>query len=435
MAFTTQPGTLANLQNSLKRIYDPEFFSLMQNVNAPGYKMLLEAKNVVADGEGYFWPFYMGTPQNMGAPAEGNDPPPSKQRIEVQARVRPTQMINTFKISFIMAAIGTKRGTFGKAEVQRQIEEATIDITKHLNRTLLGSHGSGRLGQIEANNGGAVTITMKKPLGAWLLRKKMLIDVYTLDTAGAISSSGAATQIEVTGVNYSTRVVTLGTSITVLANEHVYVYPDYNNTINGFAGLFDDGTNLTTIHNQSRSTYEDLKATVSAGVGGVLRPLTEELMIDLAANVLQTSGEEIDTFVMNSGQIRQYLRFVIPNRRYNIDGKGVPAYQTGYKEADLQFFAGGNVVAIKRFEDVSPRVIYGFCKKYLRKFETEKLDWIRHGGDRQGGILTQGIGAAGRNTTYEAAIYVVTNAGYMKPNAAGVARDLLDPQMLGDPAE
>jgi hypothetical protein len=355
--------------------------------------------------------------------------------VEVQARVRPIQFTNSFQISFILAAVGTKRGSFNKTEIQRHMWEATTDVTKHMNRVMAGSHGSGRLCQVEATTAASATFVAKQSGGAnqgvILLRPNMLIDVYTLDSGGAISSAGAATQIKINSIAKATRTVTMATALTLTANEHVYLYPDYNNTSNGLLGLVDDGTFLTTIHNQSRSSFEELKATVLDG-GGVNRPLTEELLIDGASQVLQNSGQEIDCILMNSGQMRQYLKFVIPQRRYNVTGKGVPAYQTGYREDDLQFLWGGKTCHIKRMEDISPRNVFGITTSLIRRFEVQKLDWFDHGG---GQILAQGVGTAGRKTTEEATIYGVTNIGNLQPNGHFVIRDLLDPQLCGDPAE
>jgi len=431
MAFTSVVSTLGGLQNSLKRIYDPDYFELHQNYRAPFYQMIQQSKNHEADGEGAFWPFYLETPQNMGSPAEGGALPPVKSRTEVQARVRPIQFINSFQISFILAAVGTKRGSFSKTEIQRHMWESTTDVTKHMNRVMAGSHGSGRLCQVQDATVATASFVAKLPQGTLLIRPNMLLDVYTLDSGGVISSTGAATQIKVNSVVPATRTVNLATALTLSANEHVYVYPDYNNTSNGLLGLVDDGTFLTTIHNQSRSSFPGLKATVLDN-GGVLRPQTEELLIDGASQTLQNSGQEIDCLLMNSGQIRQYLKNVIPQRRYNVNGKGVPAYQTGAREDDLQFLWGGKTCHIKRMEDISPRNIFGITTSLIRRFEVEKLDWYDHGG---GQILAQGVGASGRTTTQEATIYSVTNIGNLQPNGHFVIRDLLDPQLCGDPAE
>lgn len=434
MAFTPQISTLGALQNSLKRIYDPDYFELHLNYRAPFYQMIQQSKNHEADGEGAFWPFYLQTPQNMGSPAEGGDLPPVKTRTEVQARVRPVQFVNSFQISFILAAVGTKRGSFSKTEIQRHMWEATTDVTKHMNRVMAGSHGSGRLCQVEAATAASTTFVAKQGLGSpgvLLLRKNMLIDVFTLDSGGVISSGGAATQIKINDITPATRTVTLNTALTLAANEHVYNFPDYNNTSNGLLGLVDDGTFLTTIHNQSRATFSELKATV-LDAGGVLRPLTEELLIDGASQTLQNSGQEIDCLILNSGQMRQYLKFVIPQRRYNVSGKGVPSYQTGYREDELQFLWGGKTCAIKRMEDIHPRTVFGITSSLIRRFEVEKLDWYDHGG---GQILAQGVGTNGRKTTQEATIFAVTNIGNLQPNGHFVIRDLLDPQLAGDPAE
>jgi len=113
-----------------------------------------------------------------------------------------------------------------------------------------------------------------------------------------------------------------------------------------------------------------------------------------------------------------------------VSGKGVPSYQTGFKENDLQFFGSGGPVDFKFMEDVIPRSLFGIKRSLLRRFEVKPMGWYDQGG---GAILAQGVSSSGKLTTHDATIWIGTNLGYMKLNACGVIRDLLDPQLLGDP--
>src|SRR3990172_2241064 len=311
MAFTAAPSTSTNLEASLKRLYEPEYFEVHTNENAPYYAMLKKMKNVEIRGEGMYWPFHLALPETMGWLPENGAFAPVKPRSEIQARMRAKQLGESLRISVILEAIGQAGGSFDKNEVQRHIKACVMQSTKHINRTFAGTEGTGRLGQIEANTTTSDTFVMKKPLGAWLIKPRMLLDVYDARTGGAISTvADDATQLFVKSVNYQTRTVvvsqtdeTTAVSLSLVADEHVYNYPDYRNAANGLLGLVDDGTFEPTIHNQSRTTYPVLKSYVSSNAG-VGRPLSEELLEDMIALVRQNSGKNIANLVANSVQRR-----------------------------------------------------------------------------------------------------------------------------------
>lgn len=435
-------STLANLTNSLRRIYTDEFFEVAINTAAPFWTELQEEKNIEPEGEGYFWPFYLATPQNIGTPAEEANLPQVKQRSEVQGRVRPGQFIATFEISFILEAVGSTRGAWNKGEVKRHMWEAITDLTKHVNRIYAGTHGTGRLTRVQAVSGatftageGTVTTTLgaagtDETVGAHLLRPNMGLEFRSADSSGTARGS---TIIIITKIVQSTRVVTTDTTLSgpgVVANDHVYIFGAYGQSTvpNGIMGIVDDGSLLDTIHNQARSTNEELKAKVDSSSS--LRPLSEELLIRNAFDVYQLSGQYVDTLLMNSGEIERYLAFVRPDRRYPVmaGSKGVPDYKTGYDEAALEFLYGGKRAKILMMVDIPARTVLGVTRSMLRRFTLRKMTWYDHGG---GQIFTQGVNSGGLKTTKQATLIHIDNIGSLMPRSAFRIRDLSDPQLAG----
>lgn len=421
------PDAYANFTNSLRRIYSDEFYEVHLNVNAPFYQLLQTLKNVAADGAGFYFPFYLATPQNQGFVADGGNLPATIARTEVQAFIQVAMIVNSFEIGFILEAAGNANAAFNKGEIKRHMWEATVDATKHLNRCMAFGHGTNRLAVVNAGTVGVPTFVGQLPWGVLGIRQNMRLDFFNQDVGGAIQVT--ANQVTITP-NRATFTVTCTNNMTLTAGWGVYNSGDYGNGINGIEGVIDDGTFLTNIHNQSRTTNPGLKSTVLAN-GGNLRPLSEQLLIRLANEVLQNSGQEIDLLLMNSGQIEQYLNFVLPNRRYNVTGKGIPAYQTGYQEGDLEFlWGGGKVCQIKRMEDISPRVVYGVTKSMVGRNDVRKLSWY----DDMGPILRQGVGSTGYRASKLATIAYIGNWGTRLPAAHGVIRDLSDPELCGDPS-
>jgi hypothetical protein len=193
-------------------------------------------------------------------------------------------------------------------------------------------------------------------------------------------------------------------------------------------GIVDDGSLLTTIHNQSRSTYEELKASLDSASS--LRYLSEELLIRKSFDVYQLSGQYVDNILMNSGQVERYLAFVRPDRRYPVNPgqKGVPDFKTGYDEDSLEFLYGGKRAKITMMVDIPPRTVLGITRAMLRRFTLRKMTWYDHGG---GQIFTQGVNSGGLKTTKQATLIHIDNIGSLMPRSAFRIRDLSDPQLAG----
>lgn len=428
-------STLSALSTSLKQVYDDSIFEVMYNTNVPFFNLLKQVKSVRPEGAGLYFPFYLRSPQNIGTPAEAGNLPVVNTRTEVQGYVQPGQMIGTFEMSFIFEAVGTQRGSFNKDEVKRHSLECISDLTKHVNRLYAGTHGTGRLGQVNATTSSLATFVGKLPLGTLLMRPNMMIDVYSADTSGSVRTGANA--VKITDIAPTTRTVTFDDgsggagSASLTADDHVYIDASYGNATvpNGIAGLIDDGTLLTTVHNQSRSTYTELKSVATAAASGSnLANLTEDMLVRMALDIRQRSGSIIDCLLMNTGQIEKYLAFVRPDRRYPQSGAGVPKYDTGYQEEPLTFVYGGKRCPMYVSEDIHPRRIYFVNKSKLRLGTLKKMSWYDHGG---GNIFAQGVNSTGYKTTQQATLVHIENLVNLQPNAHGVLTSLSDPQLCG----
>jgi hypothetical protein len=295
-----------------------------------------------------------------------------------------------------------------------------------------GTHGTGRIATVQDNSSGATFIGKigpagtAEPHGVQLLRPNMNISIYADDTgSGALREAAKITKIV-----QGTRVVTTDTTLTTtVADDSVYITGSYGQTTvpNGLMGIVDDGTLLTTIHNQSRSTYEDLKATVLTG-GGALSPLTEADLLNGAFTVKHLTGQKITDILMNVGMLDAYLAFVRPDRRYPVaPGQSVPDYKTGYNEDKLEFLWGGGKASINCVDDIAPRTVIGITKDKLRRFNLRKMTWDQS----SGGLFKQGVNSTGYKTTQQATLVHLENLGSFQPNSAFRISDKLDRILCG----
>jgi len=424
-------STLLGLSASLKRIYSDDVFDYAQNFAAPLADEFDEAKEITPEGNGYYWPFFLASPQNIGTPAEDGNIPPIKQRTQVEGNVRAGQFVSDFEISFMLEAAGTSRGAWNKSEVKRHSWECLTDITKHRNRIISGTHGTGRLAQIESSTTTLNTFVGKLPLGILLLRVNMLFDVYNLDSGG----SSVITSRKITALADSTRTVTFdGAPASLTANQHVYIASSYGQATvpNGIAGLVDDGTLLDTIHGVSRAANPQLKSRVYRN-GGVPRAMTEDLLIAPFLDLRQRNNlaNGVDLFVMNTGQLGKFLILIRPER-YAVVGPGQGAVGTktlGWNSEDtLYFMADGRRVRILVSEDVHPRRIYGINRSQIRHVLLKKLGWLDQGG---GSIFIQGSDSGGYKTTHVATMYALENWATFRPDSHFLIDDLLDAQLCG----
>lgn len=427
-------NTLANLADSLRRWYPEEFFTCHLNVAAPFFTEIVKGSKVKGwkqDGDGVYWPFFLQSPQNIGTPGETGALPVSSARNEPQGRVRLGQFIGRFDISFLFQTISESDKSGWGSGVKRAVKENTQDLTKHVNRLFAGTHGTGRIGQVNVATSASTSFVGKLPFGVLLMRPKMQIAIYDDDTG---SGSAENTAVGITKIVQATRTVTTDTSMTLDADDHIYINGSYGQTTvpNGIDGLIDDGTNLTTMHNLSRNTYEELKS-VRLSNSGNPRDLSESLLLEGAHTVRQRSGRQIDCLLMNTGQFSKYLSGVRQDRIFSVTGKGVPAYDTGYKadspyKPQAQFYHGGTTADIYVSEDVKPRTVYGITKSELRRLEQGPMDWMDWGG---GNMFQQAVSSGSYITAKTATLAYFANIATTCPSAHFVAVDLSDKELCG----
>ena len=419
-------NTLSALGASLKIGYSDEYIEAQTNFNGPLLKKFDTLKKLPQNGKSFDWAFPFATSQVIGSPGDGAAVPTKTAPEDVAGTVNVGTFVGGFDITAIVEAVGTESGSFNGSVIKRRAKEAINDTTKHMNRIYAGTHGSGRLAQVEATTDTLTTFVGKLPLGVLLLRKNMLIQFYSLDSGG--SQRGSGTQ-KITKIVPATRTVTIDTAITLTADDHVYISGDYGSAKmpNGLRGLVDDGTNLTSLHGVSRSTYEEMKSTV-LGASGVKRDLTEDLLVDLAHAVRQKSGRSINLLVMNWGQLAKYLKFVRADRRFNVNGAGVIKGDTGYKDLPT-FYLGGQNVEILPSEDVAPREVYGLDTTQIRRIVARKLSWY----EVNGSMFQQSIATGGGSYAFskEANLLGLENLATYLPGAHGRIEDLNDKQLCG----
>lgn len=409
----------------LQRMYTPDVTDWFLSHNTNFWtKQVKPAKALpLPSGDGWYWEMNLQSAQNIGTPGEGEAVPTQKAGTVVQGRVRPGQFVGSIELSMLLEAVGSGNGAW-KSIAKKEMSACLADLTKHVNRLYAGTHGTGRIAQVDAATASSTSFVGKLPYGVRLLRPNMLVEIRDDDTGSGGTEDASALITKIVG---STRTVTLADEQTLDANDHVYIAGSYGKSTvpNGIAGLIDDGTNLVTVHNQSRDTYEELKSIV-LGNGGSVRPFDEELLDQAQGDVFQASDKTVDVLLMNSGVRNAYMAFMRPDRRVNTSGGDAPNYTSGFGPKTFHVW-GGERAELVVSQDVAPRTIYGLSMSTIRRLGDSNLKWLTWGD----GVFNQGVTTTGYTTSKVGTLLFLSNIACLQPNGNFRIDDISDKHLCG----
>lgn len=421
-------STTASWAGELIRKYDREkAFEPMEKKATPLWNSFKEADDVEPRGAGLYFRLILNSANRVGTPTESGDIPGGGTRTTIQGVVNGVQVASSFEISKKARALGQGDGSFSADALHDAIVESMQNIYSHIERLLVVSHGTGKLGEVQTTTDTLTTVVMALPQGVFNIKAGMLLDWYDTDSGG--SAQVQATYV--TDVNFATRTLTLDRAVTLTAGWCAYISNYYGSAPNGLRGLVDDGTYATSVHSQLRATYPRLNAVVD-GNSGTPRPYKEKVLRKLIHR-LQHECESTPTVIWcNTGVISEHLETTIPDRQYTVSGKEVPKYGIGYDGGNLFFQYENNKIPFKISKDVPAREMFVLDMKTFKKHTLRKVDWLP-GVD--GPLMPT---PSGSNSTYKltdiACLMGDLNISCRKFVGNGVVRDLKDEELAGDSA-
>jgi len=427
-------GEFESITNALKIAYPPKAIVPMVNQETPFRTQL--KKNIPTGGrvtEGLVkFGANFNPPQNQGQLVDGGALPTPKDRVQDQFLLKPTIFAGGFQIGWVTKAAGnSNKSAFNGGELRRRTEETIADLSKFIEQTYIGTHGTNRRARVESD--GANTFVAALPEGVRLLREQQAITVRTTDGGAGVRDTWEDTVRTISQINQATRTVTYtGSDKTLVAGDHVHpvveIAQDISTTnpfANGLRGLVDDATFLTTIHGLSRVTYPKLKANVNSN-GGTLRNLTEQILIRACNENRARSGKRVTDCWMGEGQAEKYIEFVAPDRRYTVAGSGVQGMGTGFQEGSLVHYYPGGSFKLQISYDVVPREMFLLNWETFFHYVAKELDWWE-----EGDMLKPTPVSGSYKASYLAFLASIENIGNDMPIGNTVVRDLRDPS-IGD---
>lgn len=429
-------GEFDQITNALKIAYPSKAIEPMVNEETPFRKAL--QKSVPSGGrvtEGIVkFGANLNPPQNQGQLVDGGALPTPKNRTEVQFQLTPTIFAGGFQIGWVTKAAGnSSKAAFNGGELRRRTEETLADLGKFIEQTYVATHGTGRRARVESD--GTNNFVASLPEGVRLLRENQYFSARTTDGGATVRDGMGYRQIS--AITQSTRTVTYtgeaggaNDDRTLVAGDHIHPVVEDDQTItsvfaNGLRGLVDDATYLATLHGLARATYPKLNSNVSSN-GGTLRNLTEQILVRACHENRARSGKRVTDAWMSEGQAEKYIEFVAPDRRYNINGKGVQGMGTGYQEGSLVHYYPGGQFNLNVSFDVIPREIFLLNWDTFFHYVAQDMDWWD-----EGNMLKPTPTSGSYKASYLAFLASIENIGCDMPIANTVIRDLRDPS-IGD---
>jgi hypothetical protein len=308
--------------------------AILKDVYERGICELIPTKTVALsifeDGDNSAWsgrevvfPSRVGRNQGVGSATEGGNLPTAGSQKYAQTRIPCRYLYG--RITFTaqaMAVSESSRGAF--APVMRQEMDGLIkDLQNERGRQIYGD-GRGILALVNGASAGT-TVTVDAPgnfagatngarfinpgeIVAFVNPATGALRASSVRTVQAIASDGTTFTIDaalsVTDNDYIVRAQT--TSITDVSDT------SYGKEVMGLAGSVDDGTNVPTYHNVSRTAYPIAASTVITGVGAWSQ---EIVMRGLDVADQRGGGQASDLFVHHSLR-RAYISSTDPDRRY-----------------------------------------------------------------------------------------------------------------------
>lgn len=434
------PGAAEDLISAateIKNVYDEAALDDMYRTDDRFVRDLQRTERKPSGGEGYLnWGLSEEGSWSVGITADNASFPAPKDPTRSIAKMQPVDWTYTVQLGLMTTKIlkGKKSTFFDGGIVADRVEGATKQTKAYRNRVYVGTN-RGRLAIVSAD--GSSTFTAGYSSGA---QGSRLIEVgMDLEASSSHSSPSIRDSFSnhrVTANNKSTQVVTYVKASdlttddrTLVAGDSVYITGTSGKLPYTLPDIVDDGTNCATLFTLTRSAHPKTYGIVKSN-GGVLRQLTEPLILEAISDIGQAVNKTPNVIVSNDGQVRALLEDQSQDRRIMFQGtsdNSTVKYPLGFDENTFRVLTPNGNVVWKIYKDCAPRELYLLCWDTFFIYEGAKLGWV----DGDGQMLKLIPGDGRHKAGYVAYMSAIDNMGNTMPCANAVIRDSKD-RLCGD---
>lgn len=369
----------------------------MQNLKAAFYDHL-PTSSEKPSGDGFYIPVNVAGNESGHASNEQEsfDNPQSVE--DVQFRIIPKTTFWPFQITGLAMDVATSNADSFARSLKRQMDDNSGRFMSDLNRQTWGT-GTGQLTLVNAA-GGLVGQTAVPVDSVQYFRTGMYIDIYA-SVGGALEASN----VKVTGINVSTKTLTVTPAVTCSDNAVIVKHNVLNNAPSdykeffGAQALVDTTSFNTNIQGVSKSTYPVLQSTV---VNAANASITNAMLQSLETGVENACEQEVVETWSDRTQRDKYIELLVPLKRFMNDdamdsGKRKPVEHNG-----KPWFVD---------KDCPAQIVFKFTKRSIEKFILTDPDIV----DKDGSTIRALPGA----DIYQGYYKTHMNTGSLIPNAHG----------------
>lgn len=328
--------TLTTLDGLLKDKYRPKIVDLLNNDNPLIKRFEKDTEQYGADGRKIVYPAHLERNQGAGYIGEGDNLPSPGSMGWAQWNMNYFYGYGRLQLTEqTIKASKSNQGAFVRA-MASAMDDCVKSLTRIRNINLFG-FGVGILARVNgAHADSATTISLKHRGGiaghadvaavggATLIPKNAYIAFVRNATPSSATDSNiiAVGKVSSVGATYATVVLSAAVGAALNDNDMVVLAPagadiatksSVNKVPMGLLGMVDDGTNVTTYHGISRSTYDQLKSSVITVNGDFDLDLLQRLH-DAAD---EKAGGLFSHHIAHHSVKREYLKQMVAFRRYN----------------------------------------------------------------------------------------------------------------------
>lgn len=394
-------ATMTALDAILKEVYSVRLTSQLNNEIVTTKRLERTSKGVVETVGGKYVDFPIRVKRNsgIGSRKENEALPAAGSQGYAEVHVPLTNSYGRFRVTGQLMELADKDYQAFSSAIDEEMDGLKDDTKKDYERQTYGD-GTGLLAKVTADGANTVTVDSVQ-----YLEEGMVIDILTRATGAVVAANREITAIAGLVVTYS------GADVAATANEGLYREGNFagavSRELSGFGLIFSD---TTTLHGVAPGTVGKWKAVVNAN-GGVNRPLSEGLMIQMVDDVRTRGGGRTSAIFTSLGVRRAYFNLLTQQRRFT----DVKNYAGGMK--GLSFMHGDDIPVVECV-DAPPNKMF-FCDESKMKIFRNK-EW--HFGNSEGNILKWVTGF----DAWEGFLKLYSELGTTQRNAQGLLADITE---------
>jgi hypothetical protein len=404
-------GILTFASEALKLVYG-DLHEQLRDKNPALEFIEASAQNITRNGKEVIFDTHIGRNQGIGARGVREKLPIAGAQKYKQAHLYLKNLYGAIEVDGQLFEQAADDYNAFINVVDMEIKGLKRDLAKDLNRQIYGD-GSGKLAVVTAQPSGT-TLTVDST--DWL-EEGMIIDVVD-PTTGVKQQSGAASTIEITAINETTKVITvtgtLGTFNTNISANDIIVRS--SNGVNSFGkeltGLGAIVKATGELHEINPATTPVWAATERAlGSVGTPGTLTELQLINLVQSV-DKKGGDVDVFLASPGVYNAYWNLLQGFRQFT-NGAGLTGGQRSFT-----FEALGKPIRFVSDYAAPKGTLYALSSKELVINRKKDWSWM----DRDGSMWSR----VADTDAYEARIYQYSEIGTYRRNAHAVLSNIAE---------